>query len=403
MTNADNFENPSVAEGEPQPPHPLESRAAALNRLRHTVGVNPAMDDLEPGALHLAVDLRIDSDGEDKFYASSAVPTVLIDPSRSQEERLLFSRAQSYMWEEPIFENALLQADGRWWAGTRSEKAVDNDLLEVMMAGDSAHQLDVLNCSSEILSPEEAQSIEAVLSAVASYTGSKIFDRVSGIVFIDDKHTQRSPEQVEDDKHIIGSYQNAYGVITINLSYIRQHAYQLIDRYKTYFEGTSVDLLQVVLAHELGHAMDIRTFEELDAHHIDKSEINWGGFGGYTDDFSAFQKGLGWKNEITQDEKGWDKNNWSQMGEDICEELPPTNYATDPREDFAETFAVLALGGDSSELTVRQHKVADSLNSASGNTFIGPRKIELHKKNQYELYLPGGKLKKVNLLAGQFQ
>jgi hypothetical protein len=176
---------------------------------------------------------------------------------------------------------------------------------------------------------------------------------------------------------------------------VREQANEMAHRYKKYFpEDTKVGFLELIVAHELGHAMDIQTIEEADKHFIDKDKYNWMGWSNRTGSFSVFDNKFGWTHTLEKTKEtisgSYDREveqtvNVHRMDDALeteCGEYSPTGYGrTNPKEDFAESFAIAALGGDTARFAGRTKVIADALVQAEGSNLIGPQLVKFSKLN----------------------
>lgn len=281
-----------------------------------------------------------------------------------------FIRGQKYLME------AIAKNEGRWWSKAPTEQLIDDKLREVYRVHEGQNNVDIFNCAVNDLTPEALTSIENALNAVANYTGGKIFERVKGIVIAENDHFQ------ED---IAGYYNFSSSTLAINIHVLQDEDHRAsLGRYAKYFPDGGTNWFELVLTHELGHAMDIHKVEEADEHHINKDAYWWSGFGGMTNDFSAFDDHFGWRNtieEVEQENGGSISKNIRRMDEAEeleCREYTPTGYArTHPKEDFAETFAIAVLNGDLSRLPQRQKLLQETIQKAHGISSIGPKKVSI--------------------------
>lgn len=370
---------------------PLETQQEAASRLMRELQITPVGPD-EPenkDAALFRMALRKQPDGTyTGMYASVLAPEYfdVLPPAAKHEEQ--FNAAKELLSHDPALLKILTYADGRWWQyHPQLEPAVEQRLKEVYEASYGEDKLDVLNCSSESLSTEEATSILYALKCVAAMTGGKAFNRMNGLILVDEADL---PTVSENN---IGFYNTPAGILGVNMTYIRRTARALEERYKNYFDGMDhVDGLAVTIAHEFGHVMDIQTLEEAEKFGIRKDDVWWSGWGNMTTSFSYFQEGLGWSSKIDT-EGDQNQTNWTFDNPLHIEEEPPTDYAyKSPQEDFAETFAILALGGKTN-LVSRKNIIRNSFANTGGDSQVGPQQVEFIKLDPSALYSPRGKLK----------
>lgn len=256
-----------------------------------------------------------------------------------------------------------------WWEGTKIAGEVEGSLYEVFKISTEradGQALDILNCSSTPLSLQDREALLATVSRVSEFTKGKIFDRVKGIVF-------SAGDKFEDRN--LGGYVPSGGYLRLNIDEVRkEEGDELAPRYRRYFkEQPDIGTFEINLAHELGHAMDVQTYHETTASGLDIEAIWHPGVGGSMHNVSAFHRNVGWRHEIQDHASGlmgridiWsiDDAMMSERGE-----YPPTAYAaSEPSEDFAESFAIAALGGDLSTLTTRSQILAKTIAAANGRT-----------------------------------
>jgi hypothetical protein len=260
------------------------------------------------------------------------------------------------------------EAEGRWWTSSLAEKSVQRGIREGFRIREGRNEADILNCSEHDLTPEQQQSMAKVFGAVSTFTGGKIFDRIKGIVLApDEDFEKRTVGKDKKLKSVLGIIQIENGVISINIDRILEDK-STFERYAKYLEGIDTDLFEVTLAHELGHAMDIKSMQEVKAHDLDTERISWS----WHHDFSTFQEMAGWL-AVKGGGAFATKTEWSFNGDETIECVPTDYGLTNPKEDFAETFAIAALGGDLSSMPERQKKLAETIQKAQGEGQIGPK------------------------------
>ena len=272
----------------------------------------------------------------------------------------------------------------RWWesATANISQEVESGITDrlVIRNPETEDQLDIVNCTQEALTQEEQAAVLRVMESVANFTGNKIFDRTRGVVLADSKHFNK------DALGLHSTY--SQGIISINLEDIRQlvqnGSKDYVGRYEQYLPGDSApeDTLAIVLAHELGHAMDIRTTDEARKMGVETEGKLTNAMGGMTGDFSLFDEGLGWSDGsvVFDPDKKTHVRQWKidPAQEVELREQSPTNYGKlNPREDLAETFAILALGGKRDQLPHRLQKLADGLSRLHEADQHGPFRLEL--------------------------
>lgn len=274
----------------------------------------------------------------------------------------------------------------QWW------RRLPSDLRETVESGtkdgllvknpESDDALEVLNISDQELSFEEQEEITQCLQNIANFTGNKVFERVNGIVLADSSHF--------DERVLGGHYTYGGGVITINLQELRKisedRANKYNKRYEKYFENPQSPLA-ITIAHEVGHAMDIINVDEAEKYGVKNiSEKITNAFGGITGDFSIFDDRLGWDGGgLKRDEKDvWTRDWRIDPAQEIeLREESPTDYGKkDPKEDFAETFAILSLGGKRSFMPNRLQVLAEGLERIHEADLHGPFVLKGEKINK---------------------
>lgn len=262
----------------------------------------------------------------------------------------------------------------RWWdvEPNAMKEDAETRLKEVITVTDGTRELDILNCSEAVLTEQEEQELTDAIQEVANFTGSKIFDRVRGVVL------RQKDRFGEDDA---GAYWMAANIVSINLEAIRAVNNELSDRYKPFFTNSEnpPSRLAIILAHELGHSMDLNLFND----HV---EVDEDGRPLLRSGASVFDGKFGWELDPNGDNV-WVNNSGLETE---CHEEVPTDYAarTNPNEDFAETFAIMALGGDMTKLTQRQKIVSDTIQSAVAPSAYGPFQITSKRQTKLKSKVP---------------
>jgi hypothetical protein len=257
----------------------------------------------------------------------------------------------------------------RWWDTDLHDYSEDirNRLDEVITLSDGERSTQVVNMSGEAMSEDELAELQQTFQAVANFTGGKIFDRIKGIAL-------RRDDRFDQDA--AGAYWKSGNVVSINLENSRSRQHALNDRYKPYFdEKNPPSRIALILAHELGHAMDIDLYKD-----TDDSDLVY--------KTSRFDDKFGWALQPGEgDEKTWAVDEASQVE---CYEPVPTDYAAEnnPAEDFAETFALLALGVDKSRLPQRAMVLAEAIEAAAGQVTYGPFQISATRADELKASIP---------------
>lgn len=276
-----------------------------------------------------------------------------------------------------------------WWRGGPTELEVEDDvegrLLDYMRVGnnETGQSLDVLNCSSEELSPKEQELISNTIQSVANFTGNKIFEHVRGVLMSKSDRFQSNS---------VGAYMPTTKIIRINIDWIRDkiRSSQENPRYDKYIG--SGHFFEATLAHELGHAMDITTLSEAKKAGIQTEGKHTSVIGDTTADFSLFDDQFGWVGgNVVRDSNGRGTRDWhiDPALEIECHEFSPTSYGTvNPKEDFAETFAIMALGGRRDLVPLRATQLAEGLQTLYGANLHGPFLLQADYRPAGSLYRP---------------
>lgn len=257
----------------------------------------------------------------------------------------------------PLVNDAII-SQARWWDtdGIHNlREDVQKNLIETFRFEKGKVGVDLVNLSGEKLTEDEQRKIQDTLVRVDNYTDGRALSDFSAIVL-------RKEDKFEDG-FVGGYYQAKDGIITINMDNMREENDVASPRYKRYFPDTSASKLQVILAHEIGHSID------------EQDSLLTGA------ERSHFIDRFGWEGV----EKPFDKR---PNGE--CPEIidPITDYGTtNPSEDFAETFAILAMGGDATQLPNRAQAMREyiaGLPPASGTE----ASIEMVRSKSLEAKIP---------------
>jgi|GEM_PF-3178545 len=367
---------------------PLESEVEAVQRLRESLSFLRFKEDESEDIDVFGLALRQQQDGTyTGLFTTVFNSEYFTEVPLEDDNHSLFEIAEQIIRQDPALMRMITYADGRWWQyHPQLEPAVDNKLREVFEVRGDASQLDILNCSSEDLSEKEKMSIHYALNSVSAFTGEKALDRINGIILVDEEDL---PEVSEKN---IAFYNTPAGIIGVNMSYIRRTMNAMENRYEGYFPNSDkVDGLAVSIAHEFGHVMDVQTLREAEGYGLSKEDIWWSGVGDKTNSFSYFQESLGWNSQIMPDEAGNNHTVWNF--DRTADESPPTDYAQkNPQEDFAETFSILALGGNLKS-PKREQLMKAAFSNAEGEVAMGPHLVRMSKLDPSTKYSSSGRLK----------
>lgn len=323
---------------------PYEATLERVASLPHVLDISATSDQLGDDPLHVDIVgtkisngydwVRWYSDpqnhGYEKITATSELGLQTIAQQAAREFRSL---------DEPIAKSV------RWWGvdGHHDMREdVQENVIEVFRISNGDASIDILNLSDEPLSEDEYSKLEDTLRRVDAYTGGRIFGEMKGIAF---RKSDRFGEGMA------GEYAVAHRFASINIDDIRAKHDEPQARYAQYFPGTNLSRFQITLAHELGHGVDVRGFMMQDPNQ------------------SHFNGKLGWENV----DAPYDDNKPQECPADL---QPITDYAgNSPSEDFAETFAIIVMGGDRSQFPERAKVMDDYIRSHQSESRVGPGKI----------------------------
>jgi hypothetical protein len=289
--------------------------------------------------------------------------------------------------------DVLTTLDGRWWQDSPAEEDVETSLNEVLRltvhdeAGNE-RVLDVLNCADGELTDQERAAIVRTIQKVGNFTQGKIYSRLNGIVFCSDS-------AFKDQE--LGSFHPVSGVMRLNLGQIRDAAGMLPPRYNPYFKGrTDVTAMDITLAHESGHIMGVRYEEEVDKHSLRQPNYAASGLLGMTIGYSAFNNIPSWEWKQRKVGEHWAENDWRHndtIGAELGEH-PPTSYGhKEPDEDEGESFGIVSLDGDATQLRMRQKIISETIERATGTTMEGRQTVSIKKViPEGGIYRPSGRL-----------
>lgn len=307
-----------------------------------------------------------------------------LEADNPEDSKLVEDCVTNVRNDELLLTRVARNGEGRWWLYRDSLHVLDKAPVQVLRVEESDNHLDVVNSTDSRLSEAEVASVQKVFSTIAALSGGKIFERVRGVMIV--------PEGVLPE-NVSGQFNKGTGVLRIGMDILRM---KNDSRFQKYFKDSDVTRFELTLAHELGHAMDIQSVEEAKAHGIDTESRNWGHITNFTSDFSAFDDKFGWAHESIIDERGHlsDQHTYTEEGAIECEEFVPTEYGkTSPREDFADTFAIVCMGGDTSTISQRAEVIKRTLNLAEGEAKIGPKLVTVEEIPALSLIKPVSRIK----------
>ncbi len=365
----------------------VEDMTTIAERYKNELPIVPASGE-ETDCPRVYVTSEKQDDGQYEWrvrYQKPDVDGILVNPVENPDDQPVFDLASEFVRNSDFLMNSIGTMSEAWWNAGHSRELIKEGVTEVFRVESGDKSLDILNCTTEALTLNEQQAIQAAMQHVASYTGNKVFDRAAGIILASGDHFQENSA---------GFYNFMDRTVRVNMDVVRQDA-TLATRYQKYFaDDANVGFLEVIIAHELGHSMDINTLDEVALHGIDKDSYHWNGFNNRSSDFSVFDDKFGWTHHVEKPlasdpkypdtpptEKPQTVHRINDAMESECGEYSPTGYGrSDPKEDFAESFAIAALGGDTSKFGSRTKVIAEALTLAEGSTLIGPQFVTLAKQ-----------------------
>ncbi len=391
-----------------QPPIKVEPIDDIAERYSQNLMIVPVTSDTASELLRVyaVAEKRQSGDYEWRVrYAKPAVGGEKVDPVNNVADKPVFDQAAEIVRRDESLMRTIGTMSEAWWNAGTSKELVEKGITEVFRVESADKSLDILNCTSEPLSADEQNCVQRAMQHVASYTGNKVFDRTTGVILATGDH-------FKDDS--AGFYNFLDKTVRVNMDAVRKDANELAQRYKKYFpEDSETSFLEVIIAHELGHAMDINTLDEADAHNINRDQYDWFGWGNRSSSFSVFDNKFGWtqfiesRTEIvpgipdTSIDRRQTVHRMNDAMESECAEYSPTAYGrTHPKEDFAESFAIAALGGDTGMFTGRSQVVAEALVKAEGDSLIGPQLVKMSTIACHDgIYRPTAKYSKLEVEA----
>lgn len=183
---------------------------------------------------------------------------------------------------------------------------------------------------TEPLTQPEVEQLTAAFGALSRFSRGKIFDKVSSVELhsresLNDQHAGKLPE-------LEGDYEHSAQRIRINLDFARDLARSADPGFSAFrekhFPNAVITPLQFITAHEAWHGMDVP----------------------------------------------------SEDPATYADEAPLTKRAAESmREDFADSAAIAALGGDVSGIPKRMHLILQSIESSNGVAVADPTDIHLSR------------------------
>ena len=372
-------QSPTIEQQKPQHIEPLEAtRTRLLEGVAFTGETHP--DD------SLTINYLRRGDGWNLWYGGSFPEGAhSLDPTNADDRPIVDEAVAGLPNDAATIDR--ITKHYRWWEGAPRDldKDVEERLLDQLQIknDETGQSVDILNCSAEALTTEEQKLIADTFQAVANFTGGKVFERVRGLVL-----SQR--DRFEGDT--VGAYMSYAGIVRINMDQLRELSKEAEEssRYDKYLGGGR--FFEAVFAHELGHAMDITSLDQAEKAGIQTEGKITNAFGGVTHDFSLFDEQFGWTGgEVVQDPNQKWVRDWKidPAHEIECREFSPTNYGTtNPKEDFAETFAIMSLGGKRDSFPLRAAKLAEGLQTLYEAKDHGPTLLQADYKPEGSLVEP---------------
>lgn len=277
-----------------------------------------------------------------------------------------------------------LAREARWWASDYANlaEASKEGVTDAVEITDGERVLDILNFSDTPLDDKEVIEFKDALQSVVALSKGKIFNRVAGVALLPAAHFPAGNA---------ASFSTYGRILAVNIDHLREARdfYASHDdrggRYFRYFDGKE-PLYKIFIAHELGHSLDISSLGESEAMGINSNEAK-GRLGTEVSGISAFQNKFGWNKYHTEPGDFIDKHYWQLDDAQASEsrERPLTGYANeDPGEDFAETFGVMAAGGDVNSVPGRVRTVLQTIEQASGRPSENASALEAYYQGPSE-------------------
>lgn len=326
----------------------------------------------------LRLDYVLGEDGWKFSHSNVEDVSTPLDPQNPDDMALLHEATAAATTDEDIKD--VIAHYTRWWeqATDPIQEAVAAHIEDrlVIRNPETDEQLDILNTTQEPISEEEQAVIERAVGSVANFTGNKVFERLRGVVLAD---------KSKFGENTWGGHTTySEGIIMINLEAIREAVKNPgPNRFTPYLpEASPLDVrLGTTIAHELGHAMDIRSLDDADVMGVNDDSKITTAMSGMTNDFSMFDEGLAWDDGrvVKNPSTGRYARQWKidpAQEVELREEVPTFYGRNTPKEDFAETFAILALGGDRTNLPRRVQTMADGLQKLHNADLHGPFRLE---------------------------
>lgn len=359
-----------------------EAFAELMQRVAVTVDKDPHDEKFADGKAYVMLTKWTKTSEFLSERAGAYNPHRMIDLSLP-ENRHYFELAYQHMTTDPYMVRQLLAFDGRPWAATEAGLTAEKSLREVFSFESGREAVDIINCSDLNLSPEETVTITQVIGQANALSGGRLLSRITCI-------TLENNDQFEDG--IMGGFRPSTGVVRLNLEWARSviaGQQQITKRYEPYFPDQVHNPIELGLAHELGHAVDLLFPSEFEDHGLDRKHQR--------NRPSGFQQYFSRSDSVQQTEVS-QAATMPETGID-CPEQPPTDYAqTNPLEDFAETFTIICLNGKTDSLPERKARMAEHIQGLRTQGFVGPEKAEIIKKSKDgHIYEIKGNLREISI------
>jgi len=289
-----------------------------------------------------------------------------LDPSHV-EDGLPIERAEDAMQSDISLATGLARRRAAWWSLPLVEMgdAAPTGVADMVRLTYGDDQVDILNFSSQQLSEVEVNDLEVAMRVAIHFTQGKVLDRLNGIALL--------PASAFRDE-MTGRFIEASQAVVLNIEKLREQAAMLAaspdiqKRFARYFPDGGASLLTFIALHEIGHAMDVRRTDEVLQLGVDSVTAVGQAVTRLAID-SHFQTQPGWRQEQAQANgvSATHRWRWDEAGAIEHQEYPMTYYGHEsPKEDYAEAFAIAALGGDLTQIPQRQKVMLASIENANG-------------------------------------
>lgn len=319
-------------------------------------------------------------------------------PPEPHEADIVVGLAATELRQNDYYYQKIVEHDGYWWENN-SLDAIDvpstlREVWQVKAEGDGdSRTLDILNCGPDVLDAAEQQAIIEAVQAISDFTNGKLYDRLKGVIFVGDDVLNEGEA---------ARYNDLSKVLMVSLNEVRAFKGVVPNRYRHYFkDGDEQLVMKIILAHEIGHAFDVRSLAEAQRQGVNVHARPYIVQGGRIFLCSAFDELPGWQ-ATTHRGEFLTTLQWhlDDAGALELNEYPANGYAaTQPGEDLAESFAIAVLGGDTSRIPVRVNMLRRIVSAAEARTFTS-RSLRLEQLAKAgDTYRPPHKLARICLKA----